>query len=67
MGPRPILYALTVKRHALKPSTSTMRNVKLRTLKFLVDEKMTFRQHTESVIGRGKNKWKELRLYCTKK
>ena len=30
MGPRPMLYSSTVKRHALKPSTSTKRNVKLR-------------------------------------
>ena len=36
-------------------------------LGIIVDEKMTFKQHTEAVIGRGKNKWKELRLHCTKK
>ena len=45
LGPRPMMYSLTVKRHALKPFTSTLRNEKLRTTpKFF----QTFRQHTET-------------------
>ena len=36
-------------------------------LGIIVDEEMTFKQHTESVIGKGKSERNELLLYCTKK